>query len=383
MAEKKHVLVFIDWYLPGFRAGGPVRSVKAIVQLLSGDFRFSIVTSDTDFGAASPYDSVKADEWNQLPDGTRVLYCSVRKQTRDFYAQVLRKEQPDIVYFNSLFSRPFTITPLRLVKKILPSAKVILAPRGMLGEGALQLKKGKKKLFLSLAKLTGLYRDLTWHASSEQEEKEIRAVFGRQANVRIAMNLSAPVLTDFRNRKKEAGTLHLFFLSRISPKKNLLKAIQLLNQSGAVGMIRFTIYGPVEDAAYWTLCENEMKKAPAGIQFSYNGEITHGAIAPALADEHFLFFPTHHENFGHVILEAFAASCPVIISDQTPWKGLKEKQIGWELPLSKPELFTAAILEALAMNQEQYSEWAGAAYRYAEAFAANNAILEANRRLFS
>ena len=35
-------------------------------------------------------------------------------------------------------------------------------------------------------------------------------------------------------------------------------------------------------------------------------------------------FPTLGENFGHVIAESLASSCPVICSDQTPWTPVLE-----------------------------------------------------------
>ena len=46
--EKKKILVFIDWYLPGFRAGGPIRSCANLISHLSDEFDFNIVTTDTD-----------------------------------------------------------------------------------------------------------------------------------------------------------------------------------------------------------------------------------------------------------------------------------------------------------------------------------------------
>ncbi len=37
---RPHVGLFIDWYLPGFRAGGPIQSMANLVAHLSSDFRF-------------------------------------------------------------------------------------------------------------------------------------------------------------------------------------------------------------------------------------------------------------------------------------------------------------------------------------------------------
>ena len=41
---KKKVLIFIDWFLPGIKAGGPINSVSAIVNQLSTEFNFYVLT---------------------------------------------------------------------------------------------------------------------------------------------------------------------------------------------------------------------------------------------------------------------------------------------------------------------------------------------------
>ena len=43
--------------------------------------------------------------------------------------------------------------------------------------------------------------------------------------------------------------------------------------------------------------------------------------------------PTTHENFGHAVVEAWAHGRPVLLSDQTPWRGLAELDLGWDLQL--------------------------------------------------
>ena len=50
---KPQVLVFIDWYKPYYKAGGPVRSMVNLVEHLSDRIDFHIVTSDRDYMATS------------------------------------------------------------------------------------------------------------------------------------------------------------------------------------------------------------------------------------------------------------------------------------------------------------------------------------------
>lgn len=57
-------------------------------------------------------------------------------------------------------------------KKQKRDAQIIVAPRGML-KGSLQLKSEKKRIYIFIAKLLGLYNGVLWHASSEIERKGI------------------------------------------------------------------------------------------------------------------------------------------------------------------------------------------------------------------
>ena len=72
--SKKKILVFIDWFRPGFRAGGPVQSCVNLIDHLKSEYDFSIITSDTDYMEDKPYAGIKSDEWIVREDGVRVYY---------------------------------------------------------------------------------------------------------------------------------------------------------------------------------------------------------------------------------------------------------------------------------------------------------------------
>jgi glycosyltransferase involved in cell wall biosynthesis len=325
---------------------------------------------------------VRSDAWTTLPDGTRVYYCSKKGANRTALAILIAREDFDIAYFNSVFSLAFTLSPLRLVRRLKPSARLILAPRGMLGAGALQIKSLKKKLFLSTARLAGWFRNIRWHVSSEQEAGEVRAVFGSDCEVCVASNLSLPELHGWQSRLKVPGEVRFYFLSRISPKKNLLPALRLLAKTDPASHIRFDIFGPIDDAAYGEQCLEALRHLPPHVEAIYHGPLPPKAISTRLADSHFLLLPTQHENFGHVVLEAFAASCPVILSDQTPWRNLTAQKLGWDLPPDHEAAWIEAIATATQMDTETYRQWSAAAYAHAEAYAGSTASLETNRRVF-
>jgi len=42
------ILCFVPHYLPGFRAGGPTRSIANLVEWLGDEYRFAIISLDRD-----------------------------------------------------------------------------------------------------------------------------------------------------------------------------------------------------------------------------------------------------------------------------------------------------------------------------------------------
>ena len=53
------ILVLIEYYLPGHKSGGPVRTVANMVDQLSDHSSFWIVTRDHDFLDQAPYPGIE------------------------------------------------------------------------------------------------------------------------------------------------------------------------------------------------------------------------------------------------------------------------------------------------------------------------------------
>ena len=230
--EKPKVLVMIDWYLPGFKAGGPIQSVANMVSQLKDNIDFRIITTDTDLFSDQPYANIKSDSWNTLDDGTEVYYLSGKNLNYKSIKNLISQLSFDAVYLNSFFSKYFTLYPLLILNREISTAKLIVAPRGMMGKGSLQLKAFKKKIFITLSKITGLYKNVHWHASSEIEKSEIENVFGRSVEITIARNLSPKMEVSHHEIKKLTGECRFVFLSRIARVKNLVYAIEMLGKIG-------------------------------------------------------------------------------------------------------------------------------------------------------
>lgn len=377
---KKKILVFIDWYLPGYKAGGPIQSVSNLVEHLKNEFDFYIITRDTDYCDTTPYAGIKSNEWNVQPDGVSIYYISTDQLTRMNIRNLIRKTEFDQVYLNGIYSYYFTLIPLVYLRKK-HDKRIVIAARGMLSEGSMNVKKTKKQFFIRAVKVLKLFDKVLFHATTETEKKEIRAVFGGKVEVKTAANLPGKSTgRTLLKREKKAGMIRLVNVARIAPEKNLLYALQVLKQVRTE--VEFDFYGPVYDQQYWAECKFVMDELPHNVKASYKGSLESGKVAQVLETYEMMFMPTTGENFGHIILQSLSAGCPVIISDQTPWKGLAEKGIGEDLPLARMELFAEAIDRAAEMSQQEYDKASIAAFEHAAHYAENPRIIEQNRHLF-
>lgn len=350
MTNKPSILIFIDWFTPGFKAGGPIKSVTNIVQSLANDFNIFIITSDRDIEEQTPYSNITFNTWIKQ-DLYSIAYLSPDKR-KAFITRELISNTYDNIYFNSFFSKYFTLEPLRIIRKLKLKSKVIIAPRGMLGKGALSIKPLKKQLFISISKLFGFYKNVCWHATNIEEKKDIISIFGNNAMIYIASNISI-ISTEKKPILKEVGELRLVFFSRISPKKNLAFALSMLKKLNNKS-ISLDVFGTIEDSEYWTSCNNIIEEANLNVH--YKGELLPSVVQEKLSNYHFLFLPTLHENYGHVIVEALTSGCGLILSNNTPWRKLKDKQIGYDIDLSNEIGFIEALNECVNMNQEQYNQ---------------------------
>jgi glycosyltransferase involved in cell wall biosynthesis len=358
MNEKKgRILVLVAHYLPGFRSGGPVRSISNLVEKYGEVFDFKVVTRDRDYLSDTPFPEAASGTWVTCGHAS-VLYLGGAVLLRMLAA--LQRGDYDIVFLNSLFERRFSIFPLLLRRLgIGKKCPYMLAPRGELGLGALAIRSRRKRFFLWLAKVLQLYRGVIWQASHDLEKQDIVREFGENVVVKVVPDgiLPGPYFrgnpsylpnlsfTDAARRR-----VRVIFLSRISPKKNLAFAIKVLQSCKAP--MEFDVYGPIDDAQYWQECLKGAERLPSNVVFSYKGETTHEQVARIFSQYDVLFFPTLGENYGHVVIESLAAGCPVLISDTTPWLDLDSAGAGWVCSLEDEGRFTQ-ILDSYASGVEQ------------------------------
>lgn len=383
MKPKKRILITIDWFLPGYKAGGPIQSCANLIAHLKDEYDFWVITRNTDYKSDEPYVGVPANTWYPLEEGVQVYYFSKDSLSYASLRRVITSVPIDVMYINGIFSKYFSIIPLLIAKRN-KRVPVIVAARGMFAPGAVDVKAGKKKTFFFAAKWLGLYNGIIFHATNQTEKEYIHAKVGKQVNIIVAPNLPKVINTGdlYSPAPKEKGLLKLVSIARISPEKNVRYALQILKENIYVGKIFFDMYGPVNDVAYWKDCQRIIKNLPANIVVTYHGSLPSSLVPATLAKYHALFLPTRGENFGHIILESLAAGLQVIISDQTPWRNLEALQVGCDLPLADQAQFSVAIQHLLDLDQYAYEIKRENALQYAQQFIQDEALLAANKALF-
>lgn len=379
----KKVLI-IGPYLPGEKYGGPVKSLVNMVESLNESYEFHIITNDRDLNSDLPYSNVEIGKWNKVGKAN-VLYIPKGKDLKSIIT-TLKLNKYDYIYTSSFFAKKSII--IQFLKSIgFIKDTVIVAPRGEFSEGALSIKSFKKSVFLKLFKILKLENKVIFTCTSEQDEKDIRKVFGDNISIKIAGNIVINNVNSYKTRTKKKGTLNIVTISRISKIKNIDYSLSLLKEIDKSNLefneITFDIYGPMEDEEYWKYCLGILGKLGNNIHVKYKGMLKYDEVVSVLSKYDIFLFPSKGENFGHVIQEALLAGCPVIISDQTPWNKLEDKKIGYDLSLNEFNKFVQAILKYLFMDEVEYSEQSKNAYFYACKKIENQTSIQEHKELFS
>ncbi len=357
--KKPQVLVFIDWYKPFFKAGGPVRSMVNLVDHLGTEVDFHIVTGDRDYTALERPTGLSVDQWVEVDQRVMVWYATPEKRTMAIWRTLLGERNWDVVYINGIYSRWSSIIPLWLLRG--SAQRRIVAVRGMLAAGPMRQSGIKKRVFLLAMKALGCFKEVEFQATNADEVKDIERWIGPDAKVHLVQNLARKLaVTKPTVVIKEPGALKLVSLARIAEEKNTLFAIERLNK--VRGSLRFDLFGTVYDEAYWKRCQEAIAGLPKGIEVVWHGQLEQEKVEAALIEAHALFMPSVGENFGHTMLEALSMGRPLLISDRTPWKDLVAANAGWDIPLEDPNRFSEVLQQMVDMDQAAYDRLSDGAY---------------------
>jgi len=371
------ILITIDWFLPGIKSGGPVRSYKNMIDHLGAYYDFYIITRDSDLNSDTPYESVKSNEWNAYNAYTSIYYISKDKLNRDIIASLINEQQYDTIFVNGIYSFYFSILPVWLTRK---KTNVIVSARGMLNPQAFTVKKTKKKLFLTFARILGLYKSVKFHATNMDEANHIKLMISKKANVAVAPNLPRKVFSTYKIPDFNSDIVSFISVARISIEKgtlNLIKAFQNIEKP-----VKLHLYGLIYDQAYWEKCLQYIDQLPEHIEIVHKGVVDSEDVPNTISQYNYFVLLSEGENFGHSILEGLSAGRPVIISDATPWRNLQEKNIGWDVNLKDSKKIDSIFDSAIHMSNQDYNSMSKSAYEFAKAFTEDEQLIVKNLKVF-
>jgi glycosyltransferase involved in cell wall biosynthesis len=381
---KKTILVFNRAFLPGYKSGGPIRTLDNLFNTLGNEYNFYLVTLDRDRGDMQPYKDLPLNSWI-TKNSLNVMYCSKARLSIYKIKKIIDNLQPGAIYLNSFFDPIFTQRVLWLRRfGLLGSFKIILAPRGELSKGALNLSKLRKQFYLIVARKIELYSSIRWHVSSTDEQLDLinSNLLDKNAEVIVAKNLVSSYYIDCGANLDPIPDepLRICFLGRISRIKNLDFSIKIIQKLSC--NVIFSIYGPIEDSNYWEHCKSLIAELPKHVQVAYKGPIENRLVNRKLRSHHLFLFPSKGENYGHVIFEALAAGLPVLLSDRTPWHAIADFGAGWEVCLGDIDKYVEIITTYSKLTSMDKLKMRDLAYKFAKMQVNCPAEIHRNRLVF-
>ena len=365
---KKNVFVFSS-YLPAKRYGGPLKSVYNLVESTSDEFNYYLISQDHDFQQTEKLPGIKPG-WNKVGKAN-VLYVNESDYSYKNILKWMKECHADIVYLCSVYYCQFNFPAVKAANTL--GIPVILAPRSDLLPNCIHHKYLKKYLYLKVLRVINRYKGIWYHSTSDEETVSILKWMKTDKDHIIQLPNIASTRLDMPRTKKTKDQLHMVYVGRIHPRKNLKYAVECL--VNAKGNITLDVYGAMEDEKYWKECESIASQCKDRQKLTYCGILSPLEVQQKYYQYDCLIFPTLNENYGHVIVEALIAGCPAIISKgTTPWDDY-DGNGGFCCELADPDQFVKAIMALKAMNNDEYIALSKCNIEYAESHFNNN-ILE-------
>jgi glycosyltransferase involved in cell wall biosynthesis len=232
-------------------------------------------------------------------------------------------------------------------------APLIVSPRGMMAPWAWNHHRWRKTAAAFFLHPRAFRAVSGWHATSEQEAKDIAAL-GFHQPIAVAPNgVDAPREEGLEAARRywverlplTAAKRIALFYSRFHRKKRLIELLDLWAASPAPDWHLLVVGIPGE----YSVADIAGEIAKRGI--SGRASVHDGTDAPPpYAAASLFLLPSHDENFGLVIAEAMAAAVPVAVTDTTPWQDVQTRDLGWCVSWSD---YPTALRHAMGCPDEE------------------------------
>lgn len=342
------------------RHGGPSKSVTSLSRALAQN------ENDVELLAAeaTPRDA-KLERWT-----TRVFkrdWPPLVGRSAGLAAHIASSDY-DVIHNHGLWLRPLHYAHQRARSLKVP---LVVSPRGMTSPWAWTHRRWKKALAQRLIHPGALEHVSGWHATSAEEESDIRAL-GFKQPICVAPNgvaalsetAAAQAAVYWQARCLELkGKRTALFYSRFHCKKRVLELIDVWLKIAPPDWILLLVGIPEEYSV--AALEAYVYRSSGSQRIKvFDG----GDAPPPYAVASLFLLPSHSENFGMSIAEAMANGVPVLVTDRTPWTPLNEAGFGWCVPWSEwPATLAYALsrpAETLANHGTRARDWVLSEYSW-------------------
>ncbi len=197
----------------------------------------------------------------------------------------------------------------------------VIRPCGMLDTWALQRRPLKKRLYLAWRLRSMLEHAAAIHCTTRMESDSTCRIRARLPRIIVEPNgilgdefVVLPCRGGFREAHGIGDRPLIVFLGRVHPGKGveyLLRALPLLKTSDVV----VAVVGPA-DSEFAMRMRRQAASLSAESRVIFTGMLRGSERIAPLVDADVFALPSEHENFGISVIEALAAGCPVVVSDQ-------------------------------------------------------------------
>ena len=365
-------LVVVSHYFPGYKVGGPQKSVRGMVAE-DLDNLYIILTRNRDLGEQTFYQGVRFNYPVRFsPNSVVIYYDSYFSYLRVFVS--LQSKNIRNVIFNSFFDVSQLIPGLLLNRFL--KYRISIFPRGELIEDSLYSKSKfvflKKMLFINLSKLFA--SNFFFIATSNRERVSIEKLFSK-SKIGIFQNIvDCPPVQRYENNTLllkgsavKKNPISFINFARISPEKNLLVLLKFIKQFNSSPII-LNVMGTIEDNDYFKLCENEMMiiNRMGFHKVYYLGIFDIGRLETFQYDV--MIYLGYGDNFGHVIYEALSHAIPCILDETSFFDEIEKRNAGILVKRNDYTSFESAIMAFVNMSFFEFSVYKNNAQCYAKSY---------------
>lgn len=338
-------------YLPAVRYGGPIHSIHGLCRALV-ELGHEVHVYTTDVDGPSRLDVPLAEPVDI--DGVKVWYFPVSFPQRIFYSSAMRDAlrervgQFDFVHLHSTY-----LWPMWAAARIARSADVpyVLTPRGTLVKDLVRGKNRFVKLaWINLIERKTICQAAFLHVTSAHESAALGYFHFQLPAVEIIPNGVACEVEDFSGSPVEASETQenaILFLGRLSWEKGLDRLIPALAHLPGVQLL---IAGN-DERGYRVALEALAAQHGVASRVRFLGPVYGSAKERLFHAASLMILPSYSENFGNVILEAWAMGCPVAVTQEVGLASVVQETGAGVVVPGEPHLLGAALLDLLAQPE--------------------------------